>query len=318
MSALIYILAYLAIAVFLIAVIAKFVSYLKNPIHVRWELYPVAHEGGGRAEYGGSYLEDVDWWEKPREVSKLGELKVMIPEILFLKAVWEHNRSLWYVTYPFHLGLYILCAFIGLLFVGSISEIFGVAVGTESSCVCGSALFALTNLLGPVGFILAIAGAAGLFFSRMTNADLRKYSSFGHYFNLLFFILAMGVALATWLFADPTFVMARSFIKGLITFSMPAVSNSLFVAQVVISVLLVAYIPLTHMSHFFMKYFMYHDIRWGDAPNVNSPETAAKIGIVLNYPITWAAEHIRGDGSRNTWAEVATFNPAREPEGEKE
>ena len=48
MSALIYILAYLAIAVFLIAVIAKFVSYLKNPIHVRWELYPVVYEGGGR------------------------------------------------------------------------------------------------------------------------------------------------------------------------------------------------------------------------------------------------------------------------------
>ncbi len=31
--------------------------------------------------------------------------------------------------------------------------------------------------------------------------------------------------------------------------------------------LLVAYIPLTHMSHMFMKYFLYHKVKWDDAPN---------------------------------------------------
>ena len=30
---------------------------------------------------------------------------------------------------------------------------------------------------------------------------------------------------------------------------------------------LIAYIPLTHMSHMFMKYFLYHNVKWDDAPN---------------------------------------------------
>ena len=87
--------------------------------------------------------------------------------------------------------------------------------------------------------------------------------------------------------------------------------------QVVIGVLTIAYIPLTHMSHFFMKYFLYHDIRWGDEPNINTPKTDAKIGIVLNYPVSWSASHIAGHG-KETWAEVATFNPTSEPEEGKE
>ena len=94
MSTLIYIVTYLAIIVFVSAAVKRILHYITNPIHVRWELYPVPHEGK-RASYGGSYLEDVDWWPKEREISKIGELKVMIPEMLFLKAVWENSQ----VTY---------------------------------------------------------------------------------------------------------------------------------------------------------------------------------------------------------------------------
>ena len=77
------------------------------PIHVRWELYPVAHEAK-KAHYGGSYLEESEWWTKKREVSLFGELKVMVPEILFLVAVKEHNSKLWSRTFPFHFGLYMV------------------------------------------------------------------------------------------------------------------------------------------------------------------------------------------------------------------
>jgi nitrate reductase gamma subunit len=74
-----YVIAYGALAVFLIACVARMLKWSRMPMHLRWELYPVAHEGGGRAAYGGSYLEETDWWTKPREVSMLGELKVMVP-----------------------------------------------------------------------------------------------------------------------------------------------------------------------------------------------------------------------------------------------
>ena len=62
-----YVVAYVALGIFAVAVVARFLMWSRMPMHVRWELYPVAHEGS-RAHYGGSYLEDVGWWNKPREV----------------------------------------------------------------------------------------------------------------------------------------------------------------------------------------------------------------------------------------------------------
>jgi len=312
MSQLAYLVTYLAIAVFLAAVTKRIVGYLRNPLHLRWELYPVAHEGK-RAAHGGGYLEDVDWWKKPREVSRIGELKVMIPEILFLKAVWEYKRPLWYVTYPFHLGLYFCAAFIGLLGAGAVLEL----LGLSAQAPLLSAVAALTNVAGPAGFVLAFAGAAGLLYKRVADPELRDYSSFEHYFNLMLFLATLGVAILCWLFADPTFAATRSFVAGLISFRMTPVASPLLLMEVLLAALTVAYIPLTHMSHFFMKYFLYHDIRWGDAPNVNAPRTAAQIGTVLNYPVTWSAPHIQGDGKK-TWAEVATFIPAAETDAGKE
>ena len=189
MSLLVYGISYVAIIVFIVGVLYRIISYLKKPMHVRWELYPVPHEIE-RASYGGSYLEEVDWWKKPREMSKLGEiihsLPVMIPEIVFLKGVWENNRPLWFLTFPFHFGLYLLCCFVGLLVVGAIAQLAGVIVGSLSSF--GSAIAVLTNLFGPIGFILCACGATGLFFRRLTDAGLRNYSSFEHFLLLTFLI----------------------------------------------------------------------------------------------------------------------------------
>jgi len=307
MSLLVYVIAYLAVIVFISAVLYRFVGYLRNPMHIRWELYPVAHEGK-RASYGGSYMEEVDWWKKPREKSLIAELKAMLEEIILLKAVRDNNRPLWYLTYPFHLGLYLTAAFIALVGVGAIAQLAGVAIGPITP---------FTNLIRLVGFILGLIGAVSLFYKRLTDSGLRNYSSFEHFFNLALFIITIGIGILTWIFVDPTFNMARTFVASLISFNLAPIKSPLFLVQMFLASLLIAYIPLTHMSHFFMKYFLYHDIRWGDDPNVDNPAIQAKIGVVLNYPVTWAAPHIAGHG-KNTWAEVATFNPAAEPETEKE
>ncbi len=63
-----YLVVYLCLIVFTLAVIARFFKWSRMPMHVRWELYPVAHEGK-KAHYGGSYLEESKWWQKKREVS---------------------------------------------------------------------------------------------------------------------------------------------------------------------------------------------------------------------------------------------------------
>jgi len=42
---------YLAAAVFLVAVAARWLKLKRMPVHLRWELYPVAHEAN--AAHGG-------------------------------------------------------------------------------------------------------------------------------------------------------------------------------------------------------------------------------------------------------------------------
>ena len=106
------VITYASLVIFFLTVIVRFLRIARMPIHLRWELYPVAHEKG-RSQYGGSYLEDLDWWKKTRESSMLGELKVMIPEIIFLHGVWEHNKKHWFRTFPFHFGLSISSQFLG-------------------------------------------------------------------------------------------------------------------------------------------------------------------------------------------------------------
>jgi nitrate reductase gamma subunit len=314
MSLLAYGIAYLAIIIFTSAAIYRIVRYVKHPMHVRWELYPVAHEGR-RTSYGGSYMEEVDWWEKPREKSLIGELKVMLSEILLLKAVWEHNRSLWRLTYSFHLGLYLSAGLLGLIILNATLSLIGVNMENGSSPA--SVMTFLMSVLCPVAMTLGIFGACSLFYKRLTDPEMRNYSSFEHFFNLFIFIATMSVVLVNWRLVDPSFSMAISFVANLISFNFTPLGSPLFVLQILLACLLIAYIPLTHMSHFFMKYFLYHDIRWGDEPNVDSPRIEAKIGVVLNYPVTWKAPHIAGYG-RSTWAEVATFNPMAETETNKE
>ena len=103
MGLLLHLVAYASLLVFIIAVIARFVKIQSYPLNLRWELYPVPHEGQ-RAKHGGSRLEDVDWWEKKHQPDKIMELKYMIPEMVFLQALYEHNRKLWYRSFPFHFG----------------------------------------------------------------------------------------------------------------------------------------------------------------------------------------------------------------------
>ncbi len=56
------------------------------PLHLRWELYPVAHEP---RPSGGSYMEEVDYVKKPRHVVLLGELRELLSEVFILKRVYR-------------------------------------------------------------------------------------------------------------------------------------------------------------------------------------------------------------------------------------
>jgi nitrate reductase gamma subunit len=77
---------------------------------------------------------------------------------------------------------------------------------------------------------------------------------------------------------------------------------------IVTASLLVAYIPLTHMSHMFMKYFLYHNVKWDDAPNRRGGRIEASVRKNLNLRPTWGARHVGADG-RKTWGDIASSAP---------
>jgi len=168
-------------------------------------------------------------------------------------------------------------------------------------------LYYLTYVVGYAGLALALGGALALLARRTLDPDYREYTKKVDYVNLVFFVVTLAVALAAHRFVDPDFAQLRSYFASLVTFDFAgaAVVAWLTGLEIVLASVLLAYIPLTHMSHFFTKWFMYHDVRWSDEPNLRGGRLEQKVAEVLEYPVSWSASHIGGDGKKN-WVDVAT------------
>lgn len=295
MSAAVQWTAWAALIVFVAAVAVRFIRIRRYPVNMRWEIYPIPHEGK-RALYGGSKLEEADHWTKSHKPDRLMELRFMLLEMVFIKGLFDHNRKLWWRSFPFHFGLYLLAGFIGLLVLGAAAQL---------GRITFAPLNAATVIFGVAGLILSLIGAAGLLYLRLFDADLKPYTNFSHYFNLAAIIAVEALALVMWRTADPDFALTRAAIAGLITFSAPPVQSGLVSATILAAALLIAYIPLTHMSHFFVKWFTWHKLRWDDSPNVRGGRIEKMIQEALAYRVTWQGAHIGADGKK-TWADVAT------------
>ena len=307
-----YILSYLCIFVFIFVTGYLVYRQLILPVHLRWEIYPVQHEPTDKLTHGGSYMEDLNWWKKKQEGSLLNELKYMAPEILFLRGLWKENRSLWWVSFPFHFGLYLMIATFALMVLHSVLILWG-----KDAFVAGGAarslLDSLIVLAGWIGLVLGVIGSAGTFCRRLADPALRNYSSFSDYFNILFILLFFVFAFLACLFVDPLLGGAKAYIFGLLTggrsLDVYAPAQS-FVGGVaiILASLLVAYIPLTHMSHMFMKFFFYHKVKWDDAPNLRGGRIEDDILKNLALKPTWRAKHIEADGTKS-WQDIASSAP---------
>lgn len=285
---------YATAIVFIVAVLARAIRIAKMPIHVRWELYPVPHEKG-RAHYGGSRLEEVDWWTKPIEKDHLGELKVMIPEILFLKGVWEHNKPLWVGSFPLHFGLYLLIGNMALLTLSAILKIAGVEIAV---------LPTLITYIGWAGCAIGAFGSVVMLLMRAFSSDLSKFSTPSHFFN----IIVLGTIYFTgliWLTNSAFASDSMKLYSGLITFSATPSLPMIGYLHLGISLFFIFYLPFTHMTHFFTKYFTYHSVRWEDEPNRIGDPLQKKINPQLEQIVTWAAPHVGADGRKN-WVDIAT------------
>ena len=121
-------------------------------------------------------------------------------------------------------------------------------------------------------------------------------------------MFAFGIVLAGYQFRGTAFPGLLAFTRGLLTFDIYLKVPGLLSLGMVLGALLLAYIPLTHMSHFVAKYFTYHSVRWDDSASVHDTKLQRRMAEYLTLRPTWAASHFQSGGMK-TWAQIATSNP---------
>jgi nitrate reductase gamma subunit len=300
-TVLLYFVVYAAVLTFIVASITRAVRYAKAPLHLRWELYPVPHEAPERAAHGGSYFETSDWWKEKRTFNLIGELASMLPEMILLKGLWEFNRKLWRVSFLFHFGLYLLITTLGLVLVTAVLSL-GLPGFALAIILAGA-----YRITATLGVVLVLLGATGLLLRRLTDKALKNYTTPADIFNLLFFLATLAVLVAGYL-SRPSGIGVQQIARGILSFDTTLSVPPLLAVGLMLGATLMAYIPLTHMSHFIAKYFTYHNVRWDDAPNLKGGRIEAKLAEYLAYRPNWSAAHMGADGTK-TWVDIATTNP---------
>jgi nitrate reductase gamma subunit len=280
---------WVALGVMVVGCAWRAMSWARAPEHLRWDLYPVAHEPG-RA-HGGSHLEHKDWWTRPRRKSHLGEISFMALEILLLKGVWENNRKIWWGSLPFHWGLYALV----LTTLGVFLAATGLVPGPWPTVLA---------VAGTLGGSATAAGALILLMLRSTDPRLRPCTAPVDRLNLTLLILVGGLSAAV--AAGPGGMQTVTMAVAQIARLDPPRVSALIGLQMATAALFLLYLPFTRMVHFFAKYFTYHKVRWDDREVLPGSSLERRLRASLDFGVTWSAEHVR---TGETWLEVATTLP---------
>lgn len=277
----------------------KAAKYLKMPIHLRWELYPVIHEDG--FQYGGSKYQGLNWWEESRQQRSLKGVIFLLKEYLHLGEYYHRHRSYWFVLYPWHVGFILIITFHILCFLGSVLVVLGISVSADSPNVLGWTTYFVTLATGVTSFITGAIGSVGLLLKRSVDRNLKAYASHLNYFSYIFTLVVFVSGFYAWAFADPSLDEYREFWVGLLTFRyvevMPATAF-----HIVVFDLFLIYLPFTRSFHYVTRFFAYFLIRWDDKPNVRGSQLEHRLQDMFKQKITWAAPHVKPG---QTWEEAA-------------
>jgi nitrate reductase gamma subunit len=283
-----------AISIFLILAVYRVMAIIRQPVHLRWELSPIPHEKG-KGIYGGSYLEEFEWWRKPRKHSLVAPIVYMLREIFLMKGVWKNRRSLWPFSYSLHAGIYLIIITVLLHIVNAVFIITDVPVSVLD------VFQHIASITAIAGYILGTLGSIGLILKRRLDSNYRPFTMRSMYFRLAFlgavFVSGIWVWCATTAYASE---MSR-FVKNLITLDNGITAAPPLATHIIISLLFIIYLPLTDMLHFITKYFTHHAVRWNDAP-MDEKLNKKMLGLVTR-PIGWSAPHA---GSGKSWEEIAS------------
>jgi nitrate reductase gamma subunit len=297
-------LIYFAVALFIYRTAALFIRYAKLPCHLRWDLYPVPHQGPE-----GSKYQKIDFAKLKTHASLFHELKEMIPEMLFIKKAFINSPKIWAGSFPLHAGLYLGLLFVLLLAGGAIMGLSGIQVSAGSASIFSKLIFYMTVVTGAGGFIAGVAGSLVLLWLRLFDEDMRFMSDIVSFFNLGVMIFLFGSGLAAWAMTDPSFDILRLHVASLLTFSPAPVSEPLVTMELMAACLFLIYLPFSRMMHFVGKYFFYHKIMWDDEMMKSGSAMENEVAACLQLKTTWSAQHIRNGGS---WADQVVEGPPRE------
>ncbi|OGN91187.1 MAG: hypothetical protein A2Z70_00715 [Chloroflexi bacterium RBG_13_48_17] len=282
----------------------RLIKYIRMPVHLRWEIYPVPHEKGSK--YGGSYFEELEWWKKTERKSTLKDIVYMIKDYFFFVQYFSRNRKYWFVLYPWHVSFYLIVAFHVLIAFSALGLILGLTVSADSIDVLGKVLYYMALVTGISGFILGCLGSIGMLISRLTDADLKKFANPRLYFSYIFYFAVFLSGLIVWIVYDPTFADYREFYKSVATFHDINLAPSLVIHAVLFALFLV-YMTFTKASHYVTKIVIFFATRWNDVPNRRGSKMEQKIQERLDHAVSWSAPHIQ---TGKKWSEVAVEPPS--------
>ena len=276
------------------------IKYALMPVHLRWELYPVPHEP--EAEYGGSFMEDLEWWKRPIKKNYMKDVLFILKDYLTFFQYFKLNKGYWSVLYMWHVGFYFIVVFHGLVALGAIFEIGGLHItNTGGSAI----LYWITIIIGVAGFVLGCLGSVGVMIRRITDPDLNLFATPKHYFSYIFYFFVFLSGLIAWAGFDFHMVEYREFYHAVFTLDGEAVLDAALVVHAVLFALFLFYMPSTQAMHYATKFFAYFAIRWNDDINTRGSKLEQRILDLMKQPVTWSAPHIQ---TGKNWVEICT-NP---------
>jgi nitrate reductase gamma subunit len=284
-----------AIFVFFLGNLYRVVKVMLMPAHLRWDLYPIPKGSRERQGYGGSYFEETEWWTKPIETGRGGEVTFMLKEVFFLRGVFENFRALWVWSLLLHWGLYLYMVSVAVTIA---IAVFGTHLAFERALLSNAAF---------AGFVAACAlgaiGSLGLLATRVFSSRLKGFATRAALFNLSLLAAIFGTGLIA------LFHPQRGLLTALANAVQGRHATAAYSAGIdchfALVVFFLVYFPFTHMTHMFMKYFTWHDVRWDDTPTRFNEGSRTALANNLERRVSWQAPHIHG-ASEQSWAEVVS------------
>lgn len=297
-------LTYFAYAFIILMYTIKIVKYLRMPVHLRWELYPVIHEE--KFSYGGSYLENVDWRTKfVRKKRWFRAFFYLLKDYFTLSDYARRKFLYWLGLYPWHMGFILIITFHILCFLSAVFTLFGLDVSENSKSFFGRGFSHLVLTVGVGSFVLGLFGSVLISIRRLIDPDLRNFASPVNFLTYLFTFLVFLSGLLSWYVDDPKFAEYKDFWVGLLTLQFRDLKFFTKLHVFVFDLFLI-YLPFTRSLHYITRFFAFFFIRWDDEPNIPGGDLEMKLKNQLRSKVSWGAPHIQ---TGRSWLEVAEWPP---------